>query len=332
MRAVVSQLTILCFWLLCSTFALSQVDFSISKTEIRFDNIGACSSALDSFEITNTGSRTFPGFGTRTVDGFELVSDTNNIDSGKTVKVYVNFVGTSAKSPYRFPHIISARYDSSEIKEDTVWLIGNRLGGPCGVLEVQDISGVPGTDTTLVVTAYSLSKAIDFSTITVTFALAYNPSLLVPKSLPSNVQLRTPGVLDIQVQMRNAAGPLVTIPVTLTLGNDTACVLDINSLRTSLPGLFIEGVDGKLTLSGICKQPGARLFNPVFQPPTQIKVLHGVVELFSEISRTVSIVSVLGDKRSDIALTGKQPNAILNLAAGCYWLVDEYSTIGFIVP
>lgn len=332
MRTAVSLFTLFIVWFCSVVAAQAQLNYSVSTHEIRFDDVGSCSEAVDSFDIINSGTRIFPGDGNRVLNGFQTFSDSVNVNPGDINRIYVRFTGTSAGSPYRVPFIIHIVYDQNEIKRDTVWLIGNRLSGPCGILEVQDISGVPGTDTVLAVNITSLSKDVNYNGLTATFTLDYNKTLLVPTVLPTGVTMLKPGELRVTSPLRNTLGPVVSIPVKLVLGADSTSMLGINNIVISDTTIGFQGINGVLTLEGICVSPLPRLFNPVIQPPVIIRNRKGVVAIFSEKAQRIVITSVSGQEIVNCILEPQNEYSLCTLASGCYWLHTATSTVGFVIP
>lgn len=268
----------------------AQLDIELSRDTIDFGVIGPCETAMDSFDLVNTGTRIIPSPGRTVLPGFTIdpVSD-KNIMPGERRRMYVTFTGTSAQALYIRPHIVIFT-NGSEMVADTVWLIARTEKGRCCVFAADSMDAKTGDRIVVSIRQDSTRPRADLRNVTFTMKLAWDSTILVAEGrLPDEVG-RTKGTVIVRGNMRAGNGPVLDMPFRAVLGRAPSSPVRIVWYSLSDANVTVTSYDGIVRLTDICNDPVDRLFDP-------LSLLRNPV------------VTVRGDGRIDINVADAAPVA-----------------------
>lgn len=266
----------------------AQLDIELSRDTIDFGIIGPCETAVDSFDLVNTGTRIVPSPGRTVLPGFTIdpVSD-KNIMPGERRRMHVTFTGTSAQAFYVRPHIVIFT-NGSETVADTVWLIARTEKGRCCVFAADSMEAMTGDRIVVSVRQDSTRPRADLSNVTFTMKLAWDSTILVPEGrLPDEVS-RTKGAVIVRGSLLSGDGPVLDMPFRAVLGRAPSSPVRIVWYSLSDANVTVTSYDGIVRLMDICNDPVDRLFDP----------LHRLGN---------PVVTTKGDGRIDIAVADTAP-------------------------
>lgn len=242
----------------------AQLDVELSRDTIDFGIIGPCETAVDSFDLVNTGTRIVPSPDRTIIPGFTIdpVSD-KNIIPGERRRMYVTFTGTSAQALYVRPHIVVFT-NGSETVADTVWLIARTEKGRCCVFAADSMDAMVGERITVSVRQDSTRLRADLSNVTFTMKLAWDSTILVAEGrLPDEVS-RTKGTVIVRGSLRSGNGSVLDMPFRAVLGRAPSSPVRIVWYSLSDANVTMTSYDGIVRLTDICNDPVDRLFDPLY--------------------------------------------------------------------
>jgi len=327
--------------LLVSVFVLqfvgasAQLSFSFSADSLNLGDVFPCSAARDSFWVTNAGVYIIPSPAVSNVSGFTVTADSPaNIVPGERRKLYVEFNGNISRPFYRTPYIMTIRV-SNQTASDTIWLIARRLPGNCCVFVIDTVKGAAGEPASIVVRQDRTSPGVNITGIELAMELLYNPTVLVPRSYPSQVTMKNVGSVSFRVPLLNSDGILFEMPCTITLGNEDSSRLGPKWFGVTDGNVTHETYSSKCIVTGVCLKPIARLFDPTkaLQRVSVSANSHSINVRFTGNSYSPSVVaiySVTGGKVDEAVVNSPGNSAeysTRDLPSGLYLvMIDGYSS------
>ena len=182
------------------------------------------------------------------------------LPSGDTLQVTVQYVPIPGESATSFGALLSTPCDT------TIVAIAQGKGesGASARIVVGDITAAPGDKVQLELHLEEGASLRGLPITGFTATVAVESSMLVVQD--KGQQQTTGNRREIQIVGRYSAGSnlLAQIPSTVLLGRAEKSSLQLTSFQftgTGVP-IVVERVDGLLTITGLCREGGTRLFNP----------------------------------------------------------------------
>lgn len=264
-------------WAMPST---AQLQFTFTRDTIDVGTVGPCEDTTATFELVNTGTETFAAPDTSRISGFLVwTDDASNVGPGERRRYFIRFTGNTSRPVWRTLHIITLTI-SGQSASDTLLVIGRRLAGRCCVLRVDSLAARPGERVRIVVHQDSTPARADLSNVTVTMAIAFDPTTLVPDADIDGVVARSEGIVTIRASLRSDDGPIATIPCTAVLGRTITSPLGIDWYSVSVPGLNETTYAGSFTVLDVCRDGGrVRGFDPIALDPLRIVAKGAMIDI-----------------------------------------------------
>lgn len=328
MKCNIVIIGVVCCLAFAFTSASAQLGISFSADTLDLGDVKPCSSARDSFWLENTGTLIVPSPAVSNVTGFRVIAETStNIVPGERRKMYVEFNGNISRPFYRTPYILNVNA-GGQSASDTVWLFARRLTGNCCVFVIDTIQGMAGQNASIIVRQDSTSPSVAISGIVVTMEIEYNPTILVPKNYPGSTLQRENGRFTFQATLSNSNTVLFELPCTVTLGDAVQSAMRPGNIAVSDVNLIFDSYESACTITGVCKEPTSRLFNPFASKSSFNAVIHSgsVIVTMTGNSPELAVISVYDVygrtilRREEVFTTGTPQQFALPALASVYFL------------